>query len=117
MKRNFRTSIRVLAIAVGVVASSAYLAPAALAADVVAGKKLAQTTCLACHGMNGIGITDQYPDLAGQKAAYLAAQLKAFRDGSRSNAIMAPMAKALSDAAIENVSAYYSSLGCESKSP
>lgn len=88
------------------------LAPLAQGADADAGQKLAQTTCVACHGMNGIGITDQYPDLAGQKAAYLEAQLKAFRDGSRNNVIMAPMAKPLSDTDISNVSAYYASLGC-----
>jgi len=36
--------------------------------------------------------------------------LKAFRDGIRANAIMAPMAKPLSDADIDNLAAYYASL-------
>jgi cytochrome c553 len=88
------------------------IAPVARGADAGAGKTLAQRTCIACHGLNGIGITDQYPDLAGQKAAYMVVQLKAFRDGSRNNPIMSPMAKPLSDADIDNVAAYYSSLGC-----
>lgn len=84
--------------------------PAAPAANLGAGQKVAQSTCPACHGLNGIGITDQYPNLAGQKAPYLEAQLKAFRDGTRSNPIMEPMAKSLSDMDIVNISAYYSKL-------
>ena len=81
--------------------------PVARAADAAAGEKIALGTCQACHGANGIGITDQYPNLAGQKAAYLEAQLKSFRDGDRTNPIMSPMAKPLSDTDIVNVSAYY----------
>lgn len=81
-------------------------------ADTQLGKTVAQGTCQACHGINGIGITDQFPDLAGQKAPYLARQLKAFRSGDRKDPIMSPMAKSLSDADIDNVAAYYSSLGC-----
>jgi cytochrome c553 len=82
----------------------------ACGADVDAGKALAQKTCAACHGTDGMGLIDQYPNLAGQKAAYLAAQMKAFRDGSRQNPIMSPMAKPLSDADIENLAAYFSHL-------
>jgi cytochrome c553 len=37
-------------------------------------------------------------------------QLKAFRDGTRSDPMMSPMAKPLSDADIENLAAYFSSL-------
>lgn len=82
----------------------------AFAADPAEGKKLADKTCQACHGINGVGIADMYPNLAGQKAAYLEAQLKAFRDGTRQNPIMAPMAKQLTDTEIANVAAYYASL-------
>ncbi len=79
-------------------------------ADVEAGKAVANTTCLACHGANGIGIIPLYPNLAGQKAEYLEAQLLAYRSGERKNAIMAPMATSLSDADIKAVAAYYSTL-------
>lgn len=95
-----------------VTVAALFAASAATAADVEAGRSLASNNCSACHGMDGIGITDQYPNLAGQKAAYLTAQLKAFRDGSRANPIMVPMAKPLTDKEITNVSAYYQSLGC-----
>ena len=95
-----------------VVVAAMFGAAAATAADIDAGRQLASNNCSACHGMNGEGIADQYPNLAGQKAAYLSAQLQAFRSGSRDNPIMAPMAKPLSDKQIANVSAYYQSLGC-----
>ena len=97
-------------IAIGIVLLAGYAAPEARAADPGAGKQVARTTCVACHGMGGIGITDQYPNLAGQKAPYLESQLKAFRDGTRNNPIMSPMAKQLSDNDIANLAAYYSQL-------
>ncbi len=80
------------------------------AADEQSGKKLSDQSCSACHGQNGIGIIPLYPNLAGQKREYLAAQLRAFRDGSRKNPIMSPMAVHLSDSEIEDVAAYLASL-------
>lgn len=41
--------------------------------------------CAGCHGPAGAGMPAQYPRLAGQYAEYIAAQLKAFRDGGRAN--------------------------------
>jgi cytochrome c553 len=79
-------------------------------ADTDTGRKLAQGTCIACHGLNGIGIIPLYPNLAGQKREYLAAQMRAFRDGSRKNPIMTPMAAHLGDADIDSLAAYYESL-------
>jgi len=51
-----------------------------------------------------------WPNLAGQKEQYLAKQIKAFRDGTRQDPMMAPMVKSLSDQDIDNLAAYYSSL-------
>ncbi|HET7261490.1 MAG TPA: cytochrome c [Casimicrobiaceae bacterium] len=85
-------------------------ATAAHAADPAAGKQQFEATCSACHGANGISVTPIYPNVAGQKDQYLVAQLKAFRDGSRPNAIMGPMAKGLSDTDITNIAAYVSTL-------
>jgi len=80
------------------------------AGDAAAGKTKA-ATCGACHGVNGISPNDIWPNLAGQKAGYLVAQMKAFRDGQRSNPMMAPMAAPLSDTDIDDLAAYYASLG------
>lgn len=89
---------------------AALVATVAHAADPAAGQKKFEATCAACHGANGISVAPIYPNLAGQKDAYLVTQMKAFRDGSRANAIMAPMAKGLSDTDIANISAYLAAL-------
>jgi cytochrome c553 len=92
--------------------SSVLLAGAsvAVAAGDAAAGKAKSAVCAGCHGANGVSAAPIYPNLAGQKEAYLAAQLKAFRDGTRANAIMAPMAKPLTDADIDNLAAYYAGL-------
>lgn len=41
--------------------------------------------CAGCHGPAGAGMPAQYPRLAGQYADYIAAQLKAFKEGARAN--------------------------------
>lgn len=81
----------------------------ATAGDAAAGKAKA-AICAGCHGPKGISLVPIYPNLAGQQEAYLVSQMKAFRDGTRTNAIMAPMAKMLSDADIDNLAAFYTSL-------
>ena len=85
-------------------------ATAVFAGDAAAGKSKS-ATCAACHGANGISPNEMWPNLAGQKAGYLVAQMKAFRDGQRANPMMAPMAAPLSDDDIANLAAYYASLG------
>jgi cytochrome c553 len=66
--------------------------------------------CQACHGADGIGISAEIPNLAGQKAAYLQTQLHAFKSGDRKHDVMGPIAKQLSDADVENLAAYWNSL-------
>lgn len=80
------------------------------AADLEAGKAQGSSVCASCHGINGIGVADGFPNLAGQKAAYIDKTLKAFRDGSRKAPIMNNMAANLTDSDIENLAAYFSSL-------
>lgn len=81
-----------------------------VAADVAAGKAKA-ATCAACHGATGISAIPMYPNLAGQKEAYLLKQLKAFKSGTRKDPVMSAMAMPLSDADMANLSAYFASLG------
>ena len=66
--------------------------------------------CAACHGMDGRGTTPLFPNLQGQKAEYLARQLRAFRDGGRQDPTMAPMAMALTDQDIADLAAFYADL-------
>ena len=77
--------------------------------DAAAGKAKA-AACAGCHGVAGVSNSPVWPNLAGQKAGYISKQLKAFRSGARKDPMMDATAKALSDADIDNLSAYYSGL-------
>lgn len=61
-------------------------------------------------GAEGRALIPNYPHLAGQNAAYLVKQLKAFKDGSRKEPLMVPFMAPLTDADMENLAAYYASL-------
>ena len=88
-------------------------------ADVAKGRELAEKgraadripACLTCH--ERVDGNPAYPKLKGQSAAYLAAQLRLFRDehrgGGKFSHLMLPVANNLTDADIENVSAYFAS--------
>ncbi len=84
--------------------------PAAQAADIDAGKARASTVCAACHGANGVSVAGFIPNLAGQKADYLGAQLHAFKDGDRKDDLMGPIAGQLADDEIDDVAAFFASL-------
>jgi len=81
----------------------------AYAGDVAEGQAKAGM-CAGCHGANGIGLSDEFPNLAGQKAAYLVKQLRAFKSGDRQDPSMKAMSAALSDADMQNLAAYFASL-------
>lgn len=75
------------------------------------GQNPAAMACLGCHGPDGKGIAAAgFPRLAGLPAGYLSKQLQDFRSGSRKQAVMEPLAKALDDAEIEAISAYLAKL-------
>lgn len=88
--------------------------PAAGAANLEAGKALVMqgngkaTACVACHGAQGAGNAQaSFPQLARLNAEYLAKQLRDFQRGTRKDAVMQPVARALSDNEITDVSAYF----------
>lgn len=70
----------------------------------------ASLSCIGCHGPKGVSMNSLWPNLAGQKPDYLMKQLHDFRDGKRVDPIMNGIAKSLSDADIQAVANYYSSL-------
>lgn len=63
--------------------------------------------CMACHGPDGNSLNPEWPSLAGQHAAFIAAQLEAFKSGARQNALMSPMAIGLSEQDMLDLAAYY----------
>ena len=67
-------------------------------------------TCTACHGQEGNSPSPMWPNIAGQNAPYLLAQLKAFKDGSRSDPLMSSQAMMLSDEDMANLAVYFESL-------
>jgi cytochrome c553 len=86
------------------------------AADAAAGKMRAQA-CSVCHGPLGISTAPDAPNLAGQPAIYLSAQLRSFRSGERRHEVMNVIAKPLSDDDIDGIAAWFSSIRVEAKPP
>ena len=82
----------------------------------VAGKKAFEATkgadgnpkaaCTSCHGANGNAPLEGMPKLAGQYPDDLNKALREYRSGKRSNAVMGGQAKGLTDAEIDDISAY-----------
>lgn len=70
----------------------------------------AAAMCGACHGETGIGVTEVFPNLAGQPRHAIAKQLHDYRSGRRVHAMMSAMAAPLSDEQIADLAAYYASL-------
>jgi cytochrome c553 len=68
-------------------------------------------SCTACHNAEAL---KTYPRLAGQSAAYMANRLRLWKRGVRSltdtDAVMAPIAGALDERQIDDVTAYFASL-------
>lgn len=75
------------------------------AGDEAAGKAK-YASCAGCHGPNGKSASPAFPSLAGKDVAYLTASLQDYKTGKKTNPMMSPQAKGLSDADIENLSAF-----------
>jgi cytochrome c553 len=68
----------------------------------------AAAACGACHGSDGLGTLDEYPNLAGQHPDYLAQALNDYRLGKRKNPIMSTFAQQLTRDDIDALAAYFS---------
>jgi len=66
--------------------------------------------CVPCHGADGIARYGEVPILAGQNAPYLLNQLHAFQSGKRVHKEMRYMTRNLTEAEMEAIAAYFSSL-------
>ena len=78
----------------------------ALAGDPAAGRKVAGM-CRTCHGLDGYALVPIAPHIGGKPAAYLEAQLTAFKTGAREHEIMSVVASGLSARQIADVAAWY----------
>jgi cytochrome c553 len=83
------------------------------AASLVAGSaeagKARSVTCGACHGPTGNSVNPAWPNLAGQGAPYILAQLKAFKEGTRSDPLMTSQAMLLSEQDMADLAVYFES--------
>ena len=72
--------------------------------------------CMTCHGADGISSIESYPNLRGQKMAYLMTALRSYQTRDRSGGLavlMQQQADALSEQDISDISYYYSQLGSD----
>jgi cytochrome c553 len=91
---------------------NAFLAVAALcvafaATAAQADGKAKAMVCTACHGADGNSSNPIWPNLAAQNPAYIVAQLKAFKAGTRQNASMAPMVASLEPGDMVEIAAFF----------
>lgn len=74
--------------------------------------------CQTCHQPDGSGNASAgYPRLAGMNADYMQSQLEALKSGARQNAVMKPMASALSTKEMAAVSGYYARMDPPTAAP
>ncbi len=98
--------------------SAAASAPEPLsAADVNAGKLLAERDCKGCHGLDGRGTAPGIPDLAAQQERYLLESITEYKEGKRTHAALKEMAAQMSEADVRNVVGYYSGLAPIASTP
>lgn len=87
---------------------------AAHAAGDAAKGKVESQTCLGCHGIadyTNVYPSYRVPKLAGQSAAYIVHALEEYKSGARSHKTMHAQASSLTQQQMEDIAAYFSSLG------
>jgi len=96
---------RMLSLLVGVGAGLALAVGPASAQNDVESKA---QTCVACHGQNGVPADPKtMPIIWGQQASYIAKELHDYRSGDRDNAIMAGIAKGLTQQDLRPLANYF----------
>jgi len=106
IERRFSLSLAAAFVCAGLAFTST-----ATAQDVIKGSAEAGETkaavCTACHGLNGNSTNPEWPNLAGQNAAYLREQLAMFKSRKRVNEIMFPIVSQMTDQDFADISAYF----------
>lgn len=77
-------------------------------ADSVNAGKQKSISCVSCHGEHGNSTMPMFPKLAQQNAGYIVNQLKAFKDGTRKDPMMATIAMSLTENDMIDIANYYS---------
>jgi cytochrome c553 len=80
------------------------------AADISAGKAVAERDCKGCHGLDGRGIAPAIPHLAAQRERYMLASIQEYKEGKRTHAALRDMMGNMSETDMRSAVAYYASL-------
>jgi cytochrome c553 len=99
MLERFASAIAGMVLVVGLI-----LVPAHAADEIEAKVQL----CATCHGEKGVPIDPKtMPVIWGQQQSYLMKQLRDFRNGERSSAVMSPIAKGLAEGDLRKIAAHF----------
>ena len=71
--------------------------------------------CCACHGPDGNSVNPVWPSIAGQHPTYIVNQLRAFKDGTRTEPLMLGQAMLLSDEDMRNLAVSFSAMTAATK--
>src|SRR3974390_847826 len=77
------------------------------AADISAGKVVADRECKGCHGLDGKGTAPGIPNLAGQRGRYIMAALKEYKEGTRTHAALRQGGNNKKDEGTRHVGAFF----------
>lgn len=108
--KNIMLGIVLLAVLSGCTDKGQPTANKTTAADVSAGKAIAERDCKGCHGLDGRGVAPAIPHLAAQRESYMLASIKEYKEGKRTHAALRDLMAKLSEADVRNAVAYYASL-------
>ena len=75
-------------------------------ADREAGRRKAEV-CAACHGPMGNSLNPVVPSIAGQPAQFISTELFLFREGTRKDPQMSPIAASLSNGDLSDLAEYF----------
>ena len=96
---------RLLSAIFGMGIGAALAVPPAQAADEIEAKA---QLCATCHGDKGVPTDPKtIPVIWGQEQSYLMKQLRDFRNGERTSAVMSPIAKNLAETDLRKIAAYF----------
>ena len=100
----------------GLALASTHIHAASLVEGSAEAGKARALTCGACHGVDGNSASPVWPNLAGQNAPYILAQLQAFKDGTRQDPLMSGQAMLLTEEDMANLAVYFESMPAAAQS-
>ncbi|HEU4780520.1 MAG TPA: cytochrome c4 [Steroidobacteraceae bacterium] len=106
IESRFSLSLATAVVCIGLAIANTASANELIVASADAGATKA-AVCTACHGVNGNSSNPEWPNLAGQNAAYMREQLAMFKARQRINELMYPLVAQMSEQDFADISAYF----------